>query len=217
MNEQNAPPQPYSPDAPPPPPPPPPSGGNNTVAVVIIILAVVGLLGVCVCGGVAAILFPAIKTARSAAYQAASASNVRQIGFAMMTYAADHNGAMPVHVGQLVSGGYTDDTVFMDPSVSETPPNYLGGPPPADHYTFGDCHFVYKGLGGGSMNGVASDDIILFGRLMETGRRNILFGDGHVESVPEAEFTLKVRAANAKRAAAGLTPIDPNGLGDYTP
>lgn len=53
------------------------------------------IVTISIIGVIAAIAFPAIQRARLAADQAACASNMRQLGVAMLTYANDHDMTLP--------------------------------------------------------------------------------------------------------------------------
>ena len=64
---------------------------RNTRAFTLIeLLVVISIIALLI-----AILLPALKSARTAAYQAASMSNIRQVNIALHTYAADYDQRMP--------------------------------------------------------------------------------------------------------------------------
>ncbi len=63
-------------------------GGGFTLIELLVVIAVISL--------VAAIIFPAFARAREAARRASCASNLRQIGLAVMMYAQDNNDRFPL-------------------------------------------------------------------------------------------------------------------------
>lgn len=72
-------------------PPPPKSSQSSTLVVVLAIVAIGGLLGM---GCLAALLLPAVQSARTAARSAQSMNNLRMIGLAMHNY-HDNYGEFP--------------------------------------------------------------------------------------------------------------------------
>ena len=57
-----------------------------------------------------AILLPALKSARTAAYQAVSLSNARQINIALNTYATDNKQSMPYSKSKWINPSGEVDT-----------------------------------------------------------------------------------------------------------
>ena len=81
-----------------------------TLIELLVVIAIIAIL--------AAILFPVFAQAREKARQASCQSNLKQIGTALITYAADYDGGMPAwnelygqgaFNSELGSGGYTGD------------------------------------------------------------------------------------------------------------
>jgi hypothetical protein len=81
---------------------------------------------------IGAMLVPATARAREEARKAASMNNLRQIGLAVMMYAQDHDDEYPPDLTALVTDGYLDERVLVDPA-DEAPP---GDPP---------CSYVFIG------------------------------------------------------------------------
>src|SRR5512135_3040119 len=74
------------------PPPPPPK--KSKALIIVLVLVVVGFLGICLLGIVAAIVIPNFLAAKERAKQARAVSEVRAIGEAVQKYQID-NGNCP--------------------------------------------------------------------------------------------------------------------------
>lgn len=94
-----------------------PRGRGFTLVELLVVLVITGLL--------AALSIPAIGHALQRSRQAASLSNLRQIGMAMLAYAADHNMNLPPRSTapadprwpRILYGDFLPDVrVFIDPS-----------------------------------------------------------------------------------------------------
>ena len=83
------------------------------------LLVVIGIIALLI-----AILLPALNKARAQAKMIACQSNMRQIGQALFTYAADHKGVMPPVEIEPGVGGYPFGDYFAYMLVRG---NYVGG------------------------------------------------------------------------------------------
>ena len=71
-------------------PAPTPSGDGSTMKIVLIILGVILVLGVLICGVLAALLIPAVSAARDAAKRMQDQNNLKQIALAVHNYEATY-------------------------------------------------------------------------------------------------------------------------------
>ncbi|MCC5830179.1 MAG: type II secretion system protein [Phycisphaeraceae bacterium] len=204
------------------PPPPPPSGpevqpqhgsparsGNKNTLIVVIVVVACGFFVLFVVGILAAILVPALASARETATRIAEAANLRHIGQSMAIYADEH-GEFPEHVGRLI--GYrhgVEPEQFLSPRSNQPPPVYTADMPGGPAYKFGDFHFVYKGT---RLDDVYT--ILAFGPERRGAGRNVLFGDMRTQWLPDPDFQIAVERDNEQRRATGHgQPID---LGRFT-
>ena len=65
---------------------PAPRGGTSTMTIVLIILGVVFLIGVLVCGVMAALLIPAVGAAREAAKRVQDSNSLKQVALGLHNY-----------------------------------------------------------------------------------------------------------------------------------
>ncbi len=126
-------------------------------------------------GMAVAMLLPALNQARGRARQAECANNLKQIGLACHMYADEHNGQFPDKLEVLAGDYLKDKDVLHCPSAPGRP----------DSLSYG----YIRGL-----TSKDSDKVLAFDAEgnHRTGR-NVLFGDGHVQWMPEAQFQDAVR------------------------
>jgi len=121
--------------------------------------------------------------------QVKCASNLKQIGLAMMLYANENGGVYPNAVDQLVTfhSEYISD-IFCCPQASDTPATGPTTQAVAANLMAGG-HLSYVYLGNGFTNAASVDAVLAH----ETpghhrgGGMNVLFGDLHVEFISERQ------------------------------
>lgn len=130
---------------------------------------------------VASILLPSLNRARETANRVKSASNLRQMGMAMVLYANENRGKLPPDLGTLVKTEDIGPDVFVNPRASNdaTPPR--NGDTDAGA-AFVNEHSDYIYVGSGLTNTAGAETVIAYENPegLDDGI-NLLFGDGHVE------------------------------------
>jgi len=120
----------------------------------------------------AAMLLPALSRARGEARTAVCRSNLKQIGLALAIYANDYEDKYPPALKDLMPNYVTDEGLLHCPEDSSDNPSYLYVP-------------------GLSVAGAPDVMVVIERKGIHAGRRNVLFVDGHVESLPEASFQVR--------------------------
>lgn len=160
--------------------PPPMPVMNNGGALVPVAIVAVG----------AAVALPVLARARDAARRVANTGNLKQIGVAMMNYAAAHNDALPNKGEDLFPQYVNDLQVFKSSSLDAAQ----------------DIHYyIVPGLR-------VTDGAILIAAYENdppSKVRAVLFADGHVESLEEAAFnaTLDQTARALKASGRKFEPV----------
>jgi len=134
----------------------------------------------------AGIALPAMASARGAARQAASMSNMRQLTVAMMMFANNFNGTMPANIAALFDAKLIEAPHILVAPNDPDPPK-VGGRP---------CSYVYfldDRLVKGKVRLQDFDDpgrtpVLWERRPFRRGRRAVAFADGHVEMMTEPAF-----------------------------
>lgn len=163
--------------------------GGEGMAVGGIIAGSVTTLMVCVIGGLVAILLPALGQARQVARHVHAQTNLSQIGMAIAMYASDHKDAFPPQEWKAaLVPAYTNDGVFARVGSD------LGG----DAFIYA---IQYKRLSdvpqpGRTIVAYETPPCTMRGRVL------VLYVDGSVRTVSEAELTAGL-AAGAKPSGGG--------------
>jgi len=129
------------------------------------------------------VMLPSLNHAREAANRVKCASNLKQIGMAIMLYSNENHGAYPPDLGTLVKTEDIRPAVFVCPtSGTPVPPGNLTLDQAAD-WVNANSSYVYVGAG---LKAGADPAIVVAYEKDENHRdgMNILFADGHVDWVP---------------------------------
>jgi prepilin-type processing-associated H-X9-DG protein len=131
-----------------------------------------------------------------------SASNLRQIGQAILLYTNDHQGQYPDSFATILLNEDVTSEVFVSPSRNETPAIGPTTQAIANQLSAtGHVSYIYLGRGL-STNTVTPNTIVAYEKILNSSSAtNMLFGDGHVEFV-DPPTTAKILA----RALAGNFP-----------
>jgi predicted Zn finger-like uncharacterized protein/prepilin-type processing-associated H-X9-DG protein len=122
------------------------------------------------------ILLPSLNRARETANRVKCASNMRQIGMALLLYSNENRGAYPERLEDLIRTQEIEPDKFVCPSSNDNP-----GVGAADLSSGGHLSYVY--VGKGMTNAEPADTIILYENMSDHDQdgSNFLYGDGHVE------------------------------------
>jgi prepilin-type processing-associated H-X9-DG protein len=161
------------------------------------------LLVVALLAGLGTFFLPSLNKEPNTAPRVKSASNLRQIGQAILLYTQDFNGQYPDSFGAILLNEDITSSVFVSPSRSETPANGPTTQAVADQLA-DSTHVSYVYLGRGfTTKTVKPDDIIAYELPAQpNGGANILFGDGHVE-FDDGTVLAKIMG----RANCGIWPV----------
>jgi prepilin-type processing-associated H-X9-DG protein len=132
-----------------------------------------------------------------------SASNLRQIGQAILLYCNDHGGVYPDSFQTILLNEDMTGDEFVSPLTSDTPAQGATAQAAADQLAVGG-HLSYVYLGRGlNAKTVTPDTIVAYEKLPASSNgANVLFGDGHAEWLNGATV-----AKIVDRAAAGEFPV----------
>ena len=147
---------------------------------------------------------PHLITTRAVNTRVKSATNLRQIGEAILLYSNDFQGQYPDSFRTiLLNEDVTSDT-FVSPSRDETPAGGATTRAVADDLDSGG-HVSYVYLGEGLTTKTAMPETVVAYEIpvaTDGGGANVLFGDGHVEF-----FEGSVLSKIVSRASTGVFPV----------
>ncbi len=131
------------------------------------------------------IMIPSLNRARETANRVKCASNMRQIGQAILLYTNDNAGQYPPDLATLLKTEDLTPIVFVCPSSSDTPATG-----PGDLESGG--HLSYKYIGKGMNNSKSPMTIVMYEDDKDHGGdgMNVLYGDGHVEFLDKSQTKL---------------------------
>jgi len=133
------------------------------------------------------ILLPSLNHARETANRVKCASNLRQIGQAILLYSNDNRGAYPPDLGTLIKTEDITAQVFCCPDTNTKPPSDLTPDQTAD-WVNKNSDYIY--IGSNLKMGADPTIVVCYEKEGDHGHdgMNILFADGHVEfdNLPEA-------------------------------
>jgi len=127
------------------------------------------------------ILLPSLNRAREVANRVKCASNMRQIGQAIVLYANDYGGQYPPDLATLLKTEDIRPPVFVCPDSTDTPASG-----PGDLDSGGHDSYVYLGKGL-TMPADPSVPVLYEADSHHIDGANFLFGDGHVEFMSKSQ------------------------------
>ena len=175
------------------------------MAIAGIILGFAGLaLNILMLG---AVMVPALSQARQAANQVKCASNMRQIGLAMLMYANAHNNEFPGQLADLAKDPSAPPAnTYVCPDDKRTAPSGASTSQTIVDLNSGNhCSYIYVGTGISTT--AASDTVLMYEdvALQHRFEVNVLFADGHVEreSVSAVQSAIQTAAGKGPMVIAG--------------
>ncbi len=141
----------------------------------------VGVVSLMWAGCIMSILLPSLNRARETANRVKCASNMRQIGQAILLYSNENNGAYPDKIEKLLVTQDITSEVFNCPSSNDTPAPGPAGQPQASALNSGG-HNSYVYVGAGLTNQAGANVVVLYEPMSnhDNDGTNILWADGHV-------------------------------------
>jgi predicted Zn finger-like uncharacterized protein/prepilin-type processing-associated H-X9-DG protein len=174
-----------------------PRVGGKGLAVAGICVSVASFI---MLGCMISILLPSLNRARETANRVKCASNLRQIGQALLLYGNDNRGVYPPDFPPLLLTQDITSEVFVCPSTDATPAAPGGTPQQAAAALHQHCTYVY--LPGHNYN-ASAETVIAYEPITnhDGDGSNFLYGDGHVSFE-----TKQTAAAMIKSLEAGQNP-----------
>jgi prepilin-type processing-associated H-X9-DG protein len=177
-----------------------PAVGGKGMAIAGI---VIGAMSVLILPCMLAVMLPSLSRARETANRIKCASNMRQIGQALLLYANNNHGQYPPRLEDVLLDGNVVPQVFVCPTTNDTPaPGTTVQQQAAALSAGGHESYIYVPNLNSS---VSPDTVLLYEPPTNHGSgSNILFGDGHVEFDPQTRA-----AAIIAELQAGFNPPRP--------
>lgn len=154
-----------------------------------------------------AVLLPSLNRARETANRVKCASNLKQIGAALLLYSNENQNQYPPDLETALATQDISSDAFVCPSGNDTPAPGADAATQAKNLSAGG-HLSYVYLGKGMTNAEPPDKVVAYENPGAHGGdgMNVLFGDGHVEFL--ANVTVQKMLDELK---AGHNPPDLSG------
>ena len=192
-----------------------PAVTGKGLAVAGLVLGILNLVGWgAYLSLIAAVMVPSLSRARETSNRVKCASNMRQIGQAILIYANNNQGNYPQRPEQLLLAQSITSHVFVCPSTAQTPAP--GATPAAQAQVLSTGpHQSYAYVGAGLDFTADAETVVLYEPVTNHlgDGANVLFGDGHVEFVSGARAAKLIADATARQQAA-TAPTTVEALGD---
>jgi prepilin-type processing-associated H-X9-DG protein len=135
---------------------------------------------------VTSILLPSLNRSRETAKRVQCASNLRQIGSAILLYSNEHQGSFPPDLATLVEGGSIPPAALVCPSTNTAVPADWGVMTAADRKLWITENSDYVYVGAGLKVSMPPEVVVAYDKPDNHSGdgMNMLFADGHVEFDP---------------------------------
>jgi prepilin-type processing-associated H-X9-DG protein len=160
--------------------------GGRGMAIAGLVLGIVGTLFSC--GIIPSILLPSLNRARETANRVKCASNLKQIGSAILLYSNENRGAYPPDLKTALATQDITSDVFVCPSSNDTPAPGADNKLQAANLGAGG-HLSYVYVGAGLTNSASPDAVVVYEPTSNHNAdgMNVLYGDGHVAFLPKVQ------------------------------
>jgi len=178
-------------------------------AIAGLVLGVLNLLFIPVL--MISILLPSLNRARETANRVKCASNMRQIGQALLLYANENRGDYPPDLETLLLTQDIGADVFCCPSSNdEIAPGATVEDQATNLSAGGHLSYVYLGSEDGSST--SAEQIVLYEPITNHGGDggNALFGDGHVEFLNKQMLQKTLADTEAEKDSSDSTQLEAN-------
>ncbi|MGB7158458.1 MAG: DUF4190 domain-containing protein [Tepidisphaeraceae bacterium] len=184
-----------------------PAVTGKGLAIAGLVLGVLNVLGwAAYVGLIVAITVPSLGRARETANRVKCASNMKQLGLAILLYANENRGAYPETIEQLLLTQDITADIYVCPSTNDT--KATGADAQAiinDMASGGHQSYVY--VGKGLTNNLPAETVVAYEPMTnhDGDGTNILFGDGHVEFLGKAEAEKVIQQVEAGQNPPGAS------------